>query len=121
EPLLLRALVIYRKVLPPPHFLLALVRNELAYGYHDRLQFDQAETLYREALDIGRQSASANTLEFAHSLNNLAALLADRGRVEEALPLYDESLRIRAEHLGEAHPGYLRALGNRGEAHAYAG
>ncbi|MFE7870193.1 tetratricopeptide repeat protein, partial [Micromonospora humida] len=58
----------------------------------DRGRVEEAEALYRQAVDAGQVSA----------LGNLANLLADRGRVEEAEALYRQAVDA----------GQVSALGN---------
>jgi CHAT domain-containing protein/Tfp pilus assembly protein PilF len=48
----------------------------------------------------------------AQSLNNLAELYRTQGRYEEAQPLYQQSLTIRREQLGERHPDVANSLNN---------
>ncbi len=55
-----------------------------------------AETHYREVLGIFRELQNARGMLTA--LNNLAQLLLVSGKVAEALPLYEEGLRLGAHH-----------------------
>ena len=46
----------------------------------------------------------------AESLNNLACVLMDSARVDEASPLLEEALRIRTKRLGDRHPLVAQSL-----------
>jgi Tfp pilus assembly protein PilF len=67
----------------------AMVEQEL--GNHAA-----AEVHYREALRINRELQNPRGILTA--LNNLALLLLEGDRVADALPLYEEGLRLCAEH-----------------------
>ena len=46
------------------------------------------------------------------SVGNLAALLQDRGRLEEAEPLHRRALEARERTLGPEHPKTLKSVNN---------
>ena len=52
---------------------------------------------------------------FAKTQNNLAALYATTGRLNEALPLYRAALVIEEKLLGSEHPAIARSLNNLAE------
>lgn len=81
-----------------------------SYGQVARILLRQgrlaaAETMSREAVRIGedffRRRAST---EVAGLRNDLATILADSGRAEEARPLYEKSLAVYRGLFGENHP-----------------
>lgn len=82
--------------------------NQAAHAMHRAADFEKAEVEYRALLPW------ANHRQRAVLLNNLAMLLRDRGRLTEARPLIEESLRIRRELYGEHHPETWVALSNLG-------
>ena len=49
------------------------------------------------------------------SINNLAILLSDQGRLGEAEPQYLEALAARRETLGDRHPDTLGSINNLAE------
>lgn len=61
---------------------------------------------------ISRRALGENHPEVATSLNNLAVLLHDRDKLEEAEPVYRESLAIQRRTLGAQHPGVVVSIGN---------
>ncbi len=82
--------------------------NELGSMHHDRGEFEQAIAHYQSAIELhGR--ADASPAEAAIYINNTAHALADRGQVADALPLFEESLAIRLEQLGDEHLAVARA------------
>ncbi len=66
-------------------------------------QASETETLYRRALAIQERLQAAGGGAMAATLNNLAVLLAGRGRFDEALPLHQRALSIAEQSLGPAH------------------
>lgn len=81
--------------------------NQAAHEKHRAAQYEQSEVTYRALLPW------ANLRQRAVILNNLAMLLRDQGRWNEALKLMDESVAIRRELYGERHPETWVALSNR--------
>ena len=55
------------------------------------------------------------------SINNMATLLEDMGKLEEARPLYEEALQARRETLGDRHPDTLASIYNLGLTAGEAG
>ena len=64
----------------------------------------EAEPLYREALEIDRNTLGEAHPDYAILLNNLAGLLQATGRDAEAEPLYREALAVFEQALGADHP-----------------
>jgi serine/threonine protein kinase/Tfp pilus assembly protein PilF len=88
------------------------VMNELAQVIQRRGDPKGAEDLYRRALAIDR--AANNELNVAYHTHNLAIVLQNRGALDEARPLFEESVALLRRVLGEKHPDTLDALGNYG-------
>jgi len=80
--------------------------NQLAHELHRSAEYERAEVQYRAMLPW------ANRKQRATLLNNLAMLLRDNGPLNEAVPMMEESLKIRRELEGEMHPETLLALSN---------
>ncbi|MCP4661903.1 MAG: tetratricopeptide repeat protein [bacterium] len=68
--------------------------------------------LRRRALLIDESSFGAEHPNVARDLNNLATLLQDTNRLEEAEPLMRRALLILEESLGADHPWTQGARGN---------
>ncbi len=77
--------------------------------------YDEAEPLFRESLEITRETLGSRHPETAIRLSNLADLLRTKGQYEEAEPLHREALEITRETLGVRHPATAIRLNNLAE------
>jgi tetratricopeptide (TPR) repeat protein len=75
-------------------------------------RFEQAIPPKRQIVEIVRAAKGEVHLDFAASLNNLAALYQDVGDHAAALPLCRQALELRRAALGEAHPHFAASLNN---------
>jgi tetratricopeptide (TPR) repeat protein len=75
-------------------------------------RYEEAEALYRRALEIGERTLGPEHSNTATALNDLAGLYSDQGRYREAEPLYRRALEIRERTLGPEHPDTAAALNN---------
>ena len=66
----------------------------------------------RRTLEIGEAAFGGKHPNVAICLNNLAALLQDTNRIEEAEPLMRRALEINKAALGEQHPNVAVCLNN---------
>ncbi len=90
----------------PDHPDLLVIDNNIGYAWHELGNLAEAELHYRQALDrLRRLHADGPHPDLAYSLNNLSLLLRDLDRRDQAVPMLQESLAIRAATLGENHPG----------------
>ena len=86
--------------------------NNLAGLYKSQGRYEDAETLFQQALTlrqeilgVGETSLKENRHpDVATSLNNLAFLYYSQGRYEAAEPLYQQALQIWMSTVGENHP-----------------
>jgi tetratricopeptide (TPR) repeat protein len=76
--------------------------NDLALAYRQRGDLAQAESLYRRALQVYRQSSDAGSLVVV--LNNLGRVLVEQRQYKEAEQLYREAIGVAQQQLGPAHP-----------------
>lgn len=86
--------------------------NNLAALYYSMGQYQKAEPLYQEALQITKARLGQNRPSYTHTLNNLALLYESLGRYQEAEPLFRQALDIRSRVLGSDHPYYAESLNN---------
>ncbi len=85
--------------------------NTLGGILKDQGESERAETLFREAVGSHRLCEKSDPGGLSAVLNNLALLLVDRlDRPEEALPLLEESLRLRREVYGDGHSKVANGL-----------
>lgn len=91
---------------------LANALNDHALSLRTLGNNEEAEPLFREALDIAEKALGKDHPDYATGLNNLALLLHATGRTAEAEPLFREALEIAAKSLGKDHPDYALRLNN---------
>ena len=70
----------------------------------------EAEPLYREALEVARETLSDRHPSMLASINNLSGLLIAKGDLAAAEPLYREALEAQRETLGDRHPSTLFSI-----------
>lgn len=96
--------------------------GNLANTHADMGHLVEAESLLRQALDIERRVLTGDARsDLAYTTNNLATVLADQGKFEEAIDLHLESLALRREFMGDDSPEVVISLGNLGFAYYGAG
>lgn len=74
--------------------------------------YAEAESLYRQALDIRRTALGEEHPDMAHTLTYLAALYKKMGQYDKAEPLYRQALKIQRTVLGDNHPAMASSLYN---------
>ncbi|MEG3877276.1 tetratricopeptide repeat protein [Microcoleus sp. herbarium7] len=82
----------------------------LLYKFQGR--YSEAEPLYLQALDIGRQWLGEDNLSLANLLNNLAEIYREQGRYLEAELLCLQALEINSRVLGKDNPSLALKLNN---------
>ena len=78
--------------------------NNLAELYSFQGRYNQAEPLYKEALEMRKQLLGSAHPHVAMSLNDMAGLYSFQGRYAEAEPLFTEAVTILISQLGQDHP-----------------
>ena len=97
------ALEAYRRRLGPDHLDVAQAHNNVGATYFFLEDYDRAATHYRRALDLRRRRLGDHPL-VANTESNLANLLHDQGRFSEAVPLFQDAIRIWRTTLRPDHP-----------------
>ena len=77
-------------------------------------KYDEAEPLYREALEVRRETLGNRHQKTLAAINNLGALLLAKGDLAAAEPLCREALEVRRETLGNRHQSTLTSINNLG-------
>jgi tetratricopeptide (TPR) repeat protein len=85
---------------------------ELTNGAQRRARQAEAENLFRRSIAVKEVGLGPESPEVATTLNNLARLYADQGRLGDALPLFERSLAIQEKHVGTEHPVLARTMRN---------
>jgi tetratricopeptide (TPR) repeat protein len=99
-----------------PQYLNAAGLMALTMGY-----YQEAEPLFRGALNIREKVSGPEHPDVASSLNNLAELYRTQGKYGEAEPLYKRSLAIWEKALGPEHPDLATSLNNLAELYRTQG
>jgi nephrocystin-3 len=86
--------------------------NHLGVFLFDSACYEEAEPMYRRALEIRGQFYGPDHPEVATSLNNLALLLYFTNRLSEAEPLHHRALEIDEQFYGLDHPDVVTSLNN---------
>ena len=76
--------------------------------------YEEAEPLFREALDVRREALGDQHLGTLTAINNLGQVLQAKGDLAAAEPLLREALEVRRETLGDRHPDTLASMNNIG-------
>lgn len=90
----------------------AKVYGGLAWIWNLRGDYDKADTLYRKAIDIQLANNNPNV---GVNYNNLALLMHEMNRYDEAEVFFQESLEILQEAYGDVHPEVATTLYNYGQ------
>jgi tetratricopeptide (TPR) repeat protein len=96
-------------------------RLSLADLYTVQGRIADAEAQYVEVIRRQRITYGDSSEATADSLNRLGVLLADDDRAPEALPMFEESLRIRARRYGPDHPSTIATAQNLAAAYHVVG
>ena len=90
----------------------AVLLNNLTLMLKEQGQYEEAEDLYRQALEIDEQTIGKNHPNYAIDLNNLAEVLGVQGKYQEPEKLYRQALAIAEKTIGKEHPHYAGGLNN---------
>lgn len=78
--------------------------------YSQLMELEKAEPLYKKAIAILKEVKGEWDLDYALAISNLANMYRFQKRYNEALSLYQQSLRIREVELGADHPKLIASL-----------
>ncbi|MGB5295754.1 MAG: tetratricopeptide repeat protein, partial [Thermoanaerobaculia bacterium] len=91
-----KAYEVRRQRLPDDHVLVAECMNEMGAVFSNLGDYERAELLLGQSLDIQQEHQSPESLHLARVLTNYASLLEATGRADEAAPLRVRSASIEA-------------------------
>ena len=77
--------------------------------------YDASVRLFRQALEIDRQTLGDDHPDTLTTMNNLAATLRNQGDLAGARALQEQVLEARRRVLGEEHPDTLTSMNNLAE------
>ena len=84
--------------------------NGLGELYRREGRREEAERMFRRALDVKETALGPHHPDVATTLVNLALLYVAGRRSEEAAPLVERALTIQEKRLGTDHPSHRRML-----------
>ena len=84
----------------------------LAWELKAQGKHDEAEPLYREALELTRGTLGNRHQSTLACIGNLGLLLKAKGDLAAAEPLLREAVEVTRETLGDRHPSTLLSIGN---------
>jgi tetratricopeptide (TPR) repeat protein len=88
--------------------------NTLASELQAQGMYDEAEPLYREALEVSRETLGDRHPNTLTSINNFGLLLQAKGDLAAAEPLCLEALEVQRQTLGDRHSSTLTSIHNLG-------
>ncbi len=104
QPLLEKALEIYRRLLTDDHPDTAGSYNNLAQNLTEQGKYAQARPLHEKALEIHRRLLTDDHPDTAAAYSNLAKNLDAQGKYAQAQPLSEKALEIKRRLLTGEHP-----------------
>lgn len=116
EKLLRRSLAMEREMNPVSSNVADRINN-LGHMHGIRKQFDQAEKLFLEALEIMEKNYSPEHFFTGTLCGNLGGVYYQLGRLEEALPLLERAVEITRKNHGPDHPVTAIYLSNLAKVH----
>jgi tetratricopeptide (TPR) repeat protein len=119
--ILLKAASTESQVLGPEHAWYAHGMYRVGRAYFLQLRYTEAETTYRQALEIHRKILGEEHPDYAADLEALAELYVAMARNQQAETLYQQALAIQKQTLGERDPIYATTLCNLGDLYRYMG
>jgi serine/threonine protein kinase/tetratricopeptide (TPR) repeat protein len=99
----------------------ATARHALGVTWRNLGQYAKAEAHLRRAVELRRQELGPDALDTLSSCNSLAVTVQQAGRVREALPLFEDTLRREGAVRGADHPTVLEVLHNLASAYVEDG
>jgi tetratricopeptide (TPR) repeat protein len=110
EPLLTKAVEIYKQTRVERDPLYAQSLADLARVYWDRGDYDHAGSAFREALEIFKRTLGERDPAYLRTLTCLAGVYCIRGDYARAEPLGRQAVEMTRQALGEGHPEYATSL-----------
>ncbi len=88
------------------------LQNTIGEYLYFRAQYEEAEPLYKRAIEIGEKTLGPEHPLLATYIDNLATVYEDQGKYSKAEPLYKRAIAIDEKALGPEHPGLATDLNN---------
>jgi tetratricopeptide (TPR) repeat protein len=78
--------------------------EHLAYAYHSRAQYDQAEKCYTRVVSLRESNRPDDIAGLIFVLHGLAILMRIQNRFADAEPYYVKAIELTCKQFGDAHP-----------------
>ena len=101
-----------RRILGDEHMHTLTSINNMACCLKAQGKLEDAEPLYREALNTCRRILGDDHPDTLWSINNMAGCLKEQGKLEDAEPLYREVVDDSRRILGDDHPRTVTSIHN---------
>jgi serine/threonine protein kinase len=99
----------------------AVARHDLGLTYGQLGEEVLAEPHARRAVELRQQTSGPHHPDTLSSMNSLAFRYYNAGRLDEALPLFEETLKLRKIKVGPDHPDTLQSMNNLALAYRQVG
>ncbi|HQU85733.1 MAG TPA: CHAT domain-containing protein, partial [Pyrinomonadaceae bacterium] len=106
------------------HYRIARMNGNLVILYHLQTDFERAEPLFLQTVEIMEKAVGKNHGDYASAIYNLARFYTDKGEFEKAEPLYRNALEIAEKLYAAPHPdviSYLNGLARNYQAKGETG
>ena len=103
-----QSLDIKSEVLGPQHPVVGSVSSDLAKAYYSLHQFDKAEVLAVNCLNIYAEAHGEESIEVANACHNLGTLYHIQKKYDQAKKFYEKSLPIKEKVLGSSNKETIR-------------
>ena len=87
-----------------------LFLNNIGFAYKEMGLPGRAEEFYRQSVALRAARFGDDSTTTARARHNLARVLLQQGRLDEARALADESMAVRLAELGQSHPDTVASL-----------
>ncbi|OAQ69057.1 kinesin light [Pochonia chlamydosporia 170] len=84
----------------------------VAQSYSLLGQYQKAEQMYRQTLQLHEKVLGKSHPDTLSSMNNLAEVLSDLGKYKEAKQMHWQTLQLKEKVLGKEHPSTLNSMNN---------
>ncbi|KAK3383706.1 hypothetical protein B0T24DRAFT_645911 [Lasiosphaeria ovina] len=86
----------------------------IAESYSQMAKYEEAEQMYRQALELNEKVLGREHPSTLDSMNNLGLVLGSQGKYEEAEQIHRQALELYEKVLGREHPSTLDSMNNLG-------
>ncbi len=108
------ALAAHREIASEDHSLVVWKKMYLADVLEKMRKLDEADELYRQAVESFRRNPGERFVNYYNAVNNYLVFLVNQGRLVQAEPLVREAVAVLSEHMGATDDRTLHMQSNVG-------